>query len=185
MKFVKWTIGVVAGLVILVGVAFVVLPNFVPMDRIVAEGAKQVEAATGRKLTVGGDPELSIWPEVAIRVSDVAFANAAGTADAQMATVEAVRIRVPIMPLLSGAVEIQEFVLVKPDIRLEVDANGRPNWSFAPAGATEAKPAADASAGDGGLPEQLKTLKLGDVRIEDGRIAYRDARTGAADGAQS
>ena len=181
MKLVKWTIGIFAGLVILVGVAFVVLPNFVPMERIVAEGAKQVEAATGRKLTVGGDPELSIWPEVAIRMNNVAFANAPGAADAQMATIEAVRVRVPIMPLLSGSVEIQEFVLVKPDIRLEVDENGQPNWSFAPTGAADAKPAADASAGGSGLPNELKTLKLGDVRIEDGRIAYRDARSGAAE----
>lgn len=180
MKLVKWTLGIIAGLFIVVGIAIVVLPNFVPMERIVAEGAKQVEAATGRKLTVGGDPELSIWPEVAIRVSDVAFANAPGATDPQMATIEAVRVRVPIMPLLSGAVEIEEFVLVKPNIRLEVDKNGKPNWSFAPAGAPAAKPAegADTNAG-GGLPEQLKTLKLGDVRIEDGRIAYRDASSGA------
>lgn len=177
MKLVKWILGIVVVLVVLAGAAVVALPYFVPMERIVAEGAAQVEEATGRKLVVGGEPELSIWPEVAIRLNDVAFANAAGAADPNMATVEAVRVAVPVMPLLSGQVEVKEFVLVKPDIRLSIDANGAPNWAFG-----DAKPAAGQTGGDaaggGGLPDQLKDFKLGDVRIEDGRVSYADAAAG-------
>lgn len=183
MKLVKWIVGLVVLLVVLAGAAVFALPHIVPMERIVAEGAAEVESATGRKLVVGGKPELSIWPEVAIRLNDVKFANAPGAADANMATVEAVRVAVPVMPLLSGQVEVKEFVLVKPDIRLSVDKNGKPNWEFAGEKAKDDdKPAAQSDAASGGgLPEQLKDFKLGDVRIEGGRIAYSDAKSGASE----
>ncbi len=177
MKLVKWLLIVVVALVVLVGAAIAVLPSIVPMERIVAEGAAEVEAATGRKLTVGGEPSLSLWPEVAIRLNQVAFANAEGAPDANMATVEAVRVAVPVLPLLSGEVEVKEFVLVKPDIRLYVDPQGKPNWQFGDADPASAGGGASGSSG-GGAPEELSDIRLGDVRIEDGRISYVDAKGG-------
>lgn len=183
MKALKWILGIVVVLVVLAGAAIVALPYFVPMERIVAEGAAKVEEATGRKLTVGGEPELSVWPEVAIRLNDVAFANAPGAADANMATIEAVRVTVPVMPLLSGEVQVKEFVLVKPDIRLSVDENGKPNWDFGGKAAEDGKEKdAAAAAGDKpGLPDALTDFKLGDVRIEDGRVSYADAKAGTTE----
>jgi len=173
MKALKWLLGGVAVVVVLIVAAIVILPMVVPMERIVAEASTRVEAATGRKLSIGGSPELSIWPEVAIRLEQVAFSNAPGAPDDQMATAEAVRIAVPVMPLLSGAVEVKEFVLVKPDIRLFVDAKGKANWDF---GKGEA---GSSGGGSGGLPDEVKELKLGDVRIEDGRVSFVDAQAGA------
>ncbi len=182
MKLVKWLLGGVAVIVVLIVAAVVILPQVVPMERVVAEATAKVEAKTGRKLVVGGKPELSLWPEVAIRLNDVAFANAPGAPDANMATAEAVRIAVPILPLISGAVEVKEFVLVKPDIRLYVDAKGKPNWDF---GGGKAKPAETVKDKDddhkAGLPDGMSDFKLGDVRIESGRISYTDARTGATE----
>lgn len=182
MKLVKWLLGGVVALVLLAVAAIVIIPMVVPMEDLVAEGAAKVEEATGRKLTVGGEPELSLWPEVAIRLEKVAFANAAGAADANMATADAVRIAVPVMPLLSGAVEVKEFVLVKPDIRLSVDKNGKPNWDFGKGGKDAKADDKDAGGGQGGgLPDGLQDFKLGDVRIEDGRVSYTDAKSGATE----
>ncbi|MEQ9121927.1 MAG: AsmA family protein, partial [Alphaproteobacteria bacterium] len=190
MKFLKWVVGVVVVVAVLAVAAILILPQVVPMDRVVAEAEAQVQAATGRKLVVGGEPELSLWPEVAIRVGDVAFANAEGAPDPNMATAEAVRIAVPVLPLLSGEIEVKEFVLVKPDIRLYVDKNGKPNWAFdagqaAGGGQASGGQASGGDAAGGGLPSELKGLKLGDVRIEDGRVSYTDARTGATETAEN
>lgn len=182
MKLLKWAAIVVVALVVIIAGAVVALPYIVPMERLVAEGTAQVEAATGRKLTVGGKPTLSVWPEVAISLESVTFANAPGAADANMLTVDAVRIAAPVLPLLSGEIEVKEFVLVKPDIRLAVDASGKPNWSFGEkAGATPAPGADKPAAGKAALPEELKDLKLGDVRIENGRISYADAKAGTTE----
>lgn len=178
-KFIKWlAIGAFALIVLIIG-AGVALPYLVPLDDIVAEGTAQVEKATGRKLVVSGKPDLSIWPEVSIKLGKTTFANAKGAPDANMASVEEVRIAVPVMPLISGSVEIKEFVLVKPDIRLYVDKSGKPNWDFG-----GAKAEGGASSGGGGkaaLPEELKNLTLGDVRIEGGRVSYTDAKAGTTE----
>jgi AsmA protein len=142
-KFLKWlAIGAFALIVLIIGVG-VALPYIVPLDDIVAEGTAQVEKATGQKLVVAGKPDLSIWPEVSIKLGKTTFANADGAPDANMASVEEVRIAVPVMRLISGSVEIKEFVLVQPDIRLYVDKSGKPNWDFGGA-------KADGGGSDGG-----------------------------------
>ena len=178
-KFIKWlAIGAFALIVLIIG-AGVVLPYLVPLDDIVAEGTAQVEKATGRKLVVSGKPDLSIWPEVSIKLGKTTFANAKGAPDANMALVEEVRIAVPVMPLISGSVEIKEFVLVKPDIRLYVDKSGKPNWDFG--GAKAEGGAATSGGGKAALPEELKNLSLGDVRIEGGRVSFTDAKAGTSE----
>ena len=178
-KFIKWlAIGAFALIVLIIG-AGVALPYLVPLDDIVAEGTAQVEKATGRKLVVSGKPDLSIWPEVSIKLGKTTFANAKGAPDANMALVEEVRIAVPVMPLISGSVEIKEFVLVKPDIRLYVDKSGKPNWDFG--GAKAEGGAATSGGGKAALPEELKNLSLGDVRIEGGRVSFTDAKAGTSE----
>ncbi len=47
-----------------------------------------------------------------------------------MATAARVEARVELLPLLSRRVEIARVTLVRPDILLETDANGRGNWQF-------------------------------------------------------
>ena len=179
MKLVKWLAGLVVGLVVLVGVAIVALPHLIPMESIVAEGAAKVEEATGRKLVVSGKPELSIWPEAAIRVEGVKFANAPGAPGGDMIEAQAARIAVPVLPLISGAVEVKEFILVEPTVRLYVDKNGVANWTFGKAGDKAGGGSGGASTGGGpAIPEELKSFKLGDVRIQKGTVVYEDARAG-------
>ena len=78
---------------------------------------------------------------------------------------------------------VDQFILVEPVINLEVAQNGRPNWQFAPAGAQPAPATPTASqpsaASDGGSP--LSQLRLGDVRIENGKLTYRDAKAGTTE----
>ena len=63
----------------------------------------------------------------------VSFANPPGFSRPQMATLEQLDLKLALIPLLSHRVEIDRLVLVKPDIMLETDAQGRPNWQFTPA----------------------------------------------------
>ncbi len=165
---------VAAVLVILVGVALAV-PFFVPAGVYTAKISEAVKSATGRSLTLGGDVGFSLFPSVGVTAENVAFANAPGAADADMATLKSLEVRLKVMPLLSGNVEVESFVLVEPVIRLEIDRQGRPNWTF-----DQGKAAAPAEPGKpaepGGPP--IGGLTLDDVRIENGRILYADARSG-------
>ena len=161
-------------LVLLVG-AVVAAPFLVPSETIKSQLTAQVEAATGRKLTVDGDLDLSVLPSLAVDMGDVHFANAPGSEIADMVTLKELKIELKVLPLLSGAVEVARFVLVEPAIHLEVDADGNPNWELGVASVEEPASSSEGDAGEeisGSLP--ITELKLGDIRIENGSLVYFD-----------
>ena len=169
----KLIIGVAVVLALLVA-AVVAAPFLIPVDTLRDQAVAQVRNATGRELTVGGDVRLSLFPRLEIEVGDVAFANAPGAGEAEMASLSQLQVQLELLPLLSGEVAVDSFVLVDPVIRLEMDAEGRPNWRFGEGGPATA-PAGD-GAGPGGLP--VSDIRLGDIRLVNGTIVYTDARSG-------
>lgn len=158
-------------LVALLVVAAVALPFLVPVSAVRERIVAGVKEATGRDLKIG-EMSISVLPSLAVEAKDVTFANAPGSAEPHMASLKALKAGLRLLPLLSGEVAIDRFVLVEPTIRLEVDKQGRANWDFAP---KDGKPAAQGGADGGGLQQ----LRLGEVRIENGTVTYSDARSGA------
>lgn len=168
-------------LVLLVG-AIVAAPFLVPTETIKSQLTAQVESATGRKLTVDGDLDLSVLPSLAVDMGDVHFANAPGSEVADMVALKELKIELKVLPLLSGAVEVAQFVLVEPKIHLEVDADGKPNWELGSAPAEETASSGDGDAGDDGTSDgslPITELKLGDIRIENGSLVYIDRPAGS------
>ena len=162
----------IAALVVLVIVAALVVPFFVPTDTYKNQIAQQVKSATGRDLAIKGALGFSLLPNIELKVNDVAFANAPGAATKDMATFKSLLVQLKLMPLLSGNVEVDSFVLVEPIINLEVDKSGKPNWEFQPAAAAKpaeiGKPSTAPSgpAAPAGDPmATLAKLKLGDIRL--------------------
>jgi len=169
-------------LVLLVG-ALVAVPFLVPTETIKSQLTAQVEAATGRKLTVDGELDLSVLPNVAVDMDDVHFANAPGSEVADMVTLKELKVELKVLPLLSGAVEVAQFVLVEPTIHLEVDAEGNPNWEFGgdqPDGSTTTAGGDETATGEdeAGSRLPITELKLGDIRIENGSLVYVDRPAG-------
>lgn len=174
----------VGAIVILVIAALLIAPAVIPVDTYKTELLAQVEKATGRKARIDGDFNISLFPTARFTAGKVSLANAPGGKAATMVSLDKLNVQIALLPLLSGTVVVDSFVLEKPVINLEVDAQGRPNWVFEPAGQPKAtasgaanKDAAkDAGGGDGGAG--ISGLKLGDVRLVSGRVAYSDAKTG-------
>jgi AsmA protein len=183
----KWLIAI-AGLVVLVVAALIVVPFLIPTEAYKGQIVERVKSATGRDLALNGPISLSILPTFGLTVSDVAFGNAPGASAKNMATFGKLQLQVQPIALLSGRLVIDSFVLVDPVIALEVDKQGRPNWQFAtataapgaaPAGTpAPAKPAPAAGAPPANGGSQLDEVHLGDVRLVNGTITYQDARTG-------
>lgn len=148
--------------------AAVALPFLVPVGAIVAEVERQVEAATGRALTIKGRVDLSYFPSIAVTADQVHFAGIRQGED--LLAVQQLAVRLRLMPLLRGKAEVEKFVLTAPVIDLTVDKQGKPNWDVSVA-ATPA-PADHAS------PGFMSDLSLAEVEIVDGRLRYTDARTG-------
>jgi AsmA protein len=146
--------------------------------------AAVVKDATGRELALNGPIGLKLGLSPTLRVEDVAFANAPWGSRPQMATLQALEVEVAVLPLISGRVQVNRIVLVRPDILLETDAQGRGNWEMAAApapapGAPPASPGAGQPPSPGAPPQQGagREIAIKAVSITDGTVAFRDGRT--------
>lgn len=145
----------------------------------IAAAAKE---ATGRELALNGPIRLKLGLSPALRVEDVAFANAPWGSRPQMATLEALEVEVAVLPLISGRVQINRVVLIRPDILLETDAEGRGNWEIAapapaPPPSPQAPPQGQAPAPATPQAGGGRDIGVGAVSITDGTVAFRDGRT--------
>jgi AsmA protein len=178
----KLLIGLVALVVVIVAIALVV-PFFVPVDTYRDELITRVKAATGRDLKIAGPIKFSLLPVLGLEASQVSFSNAPGASAPEMAQLGKLSIALKLFPLLSGELAIDHFVLTDPVILLEIDKQGRGNWVFGTAQpaapSTAARPAAAPPAqGAGGARMPMSELRLGDIRVVNGKLTYVDQRTG-------
>ncbi|HEX5005513.1 MAG TPA: AsmA family protein, partial [Hyphomonadaceae bacterium] len=162
-------IAIIAGAVLLVlAAAVVILPMLIPSDvyrqRIEAEATK----ALGREVKVG-KVGVSIFPRIEARAGASTIANPEGFGDQPFASMKELRAAVALWPLLFQKVEIDEFVLVEPNIAMVQLADGRNNWTFKVPGGEPAQP---------GQPTKPISASLGDVRILGGHVSYDDRKAG-------
>lgn len=194
---------VIAALVVVValGVA-VVLMRFDP-NAYKPQIEAAVQRATGRTLTLNGRIALQLSLRPTLRVDDAAFANPPGFSRPQMATLHALDVQVALLPLLHGELLIDRLILRQPDILLEIGRDGRPNWQMSqaapPGGATTGGPSPHGTAPAGNAPTvtspngatsgggatgqdgwSIRSVSVAAVTIEDGRLGWRDDRTGAS-----
>lgn len=180
MKRIAILLGVLVGLVVLV---ILVLPSLVPIDRVKTLAAEQIEAATGRKLTLAGPVSLHVFPDLALRAEDVSLSNAPGGRAEHLAAIKRLDVALQLLPLLSGSVAIDRVSLIDPRINLEIDAKGNPNWRFTPNKApgesaspkpADTKPAEAPPGASGGAP----AVAIAALHIENGVVSYVDLRPG-------
>jgi uncharacterized protein involved in outer membrane biogenesis len=170
-------VGLVVAVVVIGGVVLFNLDFNVFKEQIAAEAKK----ATGRELTIKGDLKLNLFTlSPGLAVEDVRFANARWGSRKDMARIKRFEVKVAVMPLLSGTLDVKRVVLSGADVLVERDKRGRGNYEFKPATPvkpkTKAKKKATKTADDGaaGLP----ALSLREVTVEDAMVTYRDARSG-------
>lgn len=171
-------IAILAGLVLIVIAAIIIVPMLIPMETYKNQVVNVVKEQTGRDLRIDGDIGLSFFPSIAVSIEDVGFSNAPWAKEKEMAAMQEMRASLKLMPLFSGNVEIDSFVLVDPVIHLEVRRDGTPNWQFETAQAAPAEPSTEAESGAGG-GSGLGDLSLGEVSIQNGTATYTNAQTGA------
>ena len=156
-----------------VGVLVLVLliaPSFFDLNKYKPQLAAEVKKATGRSLVVDGSVSLSLLPTPSVTASGVKFFNMPGSKNPNMVEIKSVSVKPSLLALLSGNIEVSEVTLVEPKIVLEVNAQGKPNWEFAPS-VEEAKPAAP-------KPSSPKPLSLGRMNIENGTLIFSDSKAG-------
>jgi uncharacterized protein involved in outer membrane biogenesis len=132
--------------------------------------AAEVKKATGRELRLEGPISLSVLPTPAVTANNVVFFNVAGAKNPHMVEIKSVTVKPSVLSLLLGSVEPSSVTLVEPKIVLEINAEGKPNWEFAPSVA-EARPASP-------KPASAKPISLGRLNIENGTLIFSDSKAG-------
>ena len=187
-RTIKLTLAIVGVLLFLVILAIIILPHIVDFNKHKPEIETGIYNATGYEVTLEGDIELSFLPWLGIDVGRASVANPPDFEDENMASVEALQIRLKIWPLLLGQVQMDRVVLKGLNLDLVKDAQGRPNWiapkkdgspddarlapSLAYAGENEP---AEQGQGDFFIP----ALDIAGLEITDSNISYRDLGTDA------
>jgi hypothetical protein len=161
------------GLIVILVAAVLIGPSFVDWNSQKGRIAAEVERLTGRKLTIDGDLSLVILPAPAFSAAQVRFANIEGGSAPTMIELESLDVRVSLIPLIQGRVEVERIDLVKPTILVEVLPDGRANWEIA--GPDQAAPATRPGRPGDRSSDFLEQVRLHSVRISDGTLIYRDA----------
>ena len=144
-----------------------------------AEEVKQLVIAeatqiTGRELSIAGDVEISYFPRVVVRGTDIALANASWASQTSMLTAKGFEIELSLARLLTGRIRVTRLSLFKPELDLETDAAGRRNWQFS-AGTTKPLQIEDPS-----LPTAPAVPSVVQWTVRDGRITLREGASGRA-----
>src|SRR6478672_10152309 len=111
----KWGLGIVGAILVLLVLLVVLLPRLVDVNRYAPFLAAQIETFTGRKATFG-PIALRVLPAPAVRVSPVTLAEGTRYPGRDFVRVEAIDIRLRLMPLFRGRVEFGSIVIERPTV---------------------------------------------------------------------
>jgi AsmA protein len=173
----KFLIGILI-IILLLAAAALAAPFVIPTDIYKARLIAAVKDSTGRALKIDGPISFSLLPQITLSAQNVSFANAPGGIANDMVQLKSMALKLKLLPLLTGTVEIDSLVLVDPAIALEIDKHGRPNWDFSQTESPPGAPApADETGSKGGGLSALSSLRLGEIQLQNGEVSYADQRS--------
>ena len=183
MKAVKWIIGIVVGIIVLVIALLLIVPHFIDVQKYKPEIERQAEQVTGRPFSIGGDLRLSLFPWAVIGLSDLHLGNPPGYKDKDLLYVKTFDVEVKLLPLISREVQVKRFVVDGLRVSLEKNKQGRGNWEGIGKTLDKAPPAPPKETTrkreektEGAFP--LKALEVGEFAVKNASFLYLDQGTG-------
>jgi len=173
-KLIKWLLGLVALVVVLIVAAVIVLPMFVDPNDYKEEIVKVVKDQTGRDLQIEQDLKLSVFPWVGVETGGVSLSNAQGFGDKPFAQINELGLRVKLLPLLGKRIEVDTLVLNGLNLNLARDKSGVSNWDDL-AGKEEVKAQEPTQEKQASGPV---AFKVEGVQLEDANITWVDEQAG-------
>jgi hypothetical protein len=125
-KVLKWVGIVLGGLIVLLIIAAIALPYFLPLDKIKDMAAQKASEAIHRNVKIG---KVSFNVFTGIELKDLSISNRPGFKVAPFVTAGRIELKYDLWKLLSGTVAIDKVVLVNPEILVEMRADGTSNYS--------------------------------------------------------
>lgn len=177
---IKWLFIIGGSFLVIIIAAVLIVPHFIDVQKYKPMIEQKVSQATGRPFTLGGKIDLSVFPWVGVKLTDIHLGNPAGFGKKDMVDVKNFEVRLKVMPLLSKKIEVKTFVLDSPEIYLEKLKNGHVNWQMMTKeqGETKVKKQEnkkEKSSSVSKLP--IKALLVNNFSITNGELTYVDQKT--------
>lgn len=178
-KIFKWILILGGVLVVVIIAAMLLIPVFFDVEKYKPQIENLVTEQTGRSFSMGDDINVSVFPWVGVKLSDLRLGNPEGFSQNEMISIQSFEVRLKVMPLFSKRIEVKTFVVEKPDIFIERNKKGKANWEGIGKKEKTAGPPEDQKQE---VPEDKKLpiegLLVGNFSIISGRLSYMDQTTG-------
>jgi AsmA protein len=132
-------------------------------DTVRSEVLAGIRSATGLDPIMRGKATVSLFPNGSVSFADVAL----GDVNRPALTAERLTARLRFFPLLIGRVEVADVSLERPTIAVDIDADGKSNWSTLIDALARSK-----------KPNEARTVAaFSEMRIDNGTIILRNQAT--------
>ncbi|MGQ0663392.1 MAG: AsmA family protein [Pseudomonadota bacterium] len=138
--------------------AVLVVPSFIDWNGWKPEISRLVREATGYELAIEGRVDGGLLPSPHLRAAGLRIAGPPGASAPDLLGVKELEIALAWTPLLAGRLEVARLRLREPDLRLEDAGDER-----------RARPPPG---------ESMGSLRLDDIAVENGRVQWRNPRSG-------
>lgn len=175
-KLIKWLVGIVAAVLLLIVAAVIVLPLVIDPNDYKDEIVQAVREQTGRELVIAEPMDLSVFPWLGISAGKVSLSNAPGFGKEPFASLGALQLKVKLLPLLTGHVQVDTIVLRDLSLNLARDAKGKTNWADL-GGKPKAEAEAAKPAEAGGAPAMAVDIQ--GVEVVNAKVVWDDRQAGS------
>ena len=142
-----------------------VAPSFINWNRHKSTLMAQISPYFQRKISVAGNISFQILPQPELLLENVTVANADGSMKNPLMTLKSIEAQVSLAPLLQGKIVVDTVDLVQPVFNLDVNDEGKTNFSGLLAPSDNLGAAAQA-------------MQFNQVTITDGTLHYANFLTG-------
>lgn len=173
-KLIKWILGTVITLAVLLVMAVLILPQVIDPNDYRPQITELVKEQTGRDLTLDGDLSISVFPWLGIRTQGLQFSQPAQIGGT-MISVDKAQLRVKVAPLFSQRVEIDTVVLQAPMVTIVTLKNGVDSFT----GLTDDDESEQADAADDTSSASALALVIQGLALTDGELIWDDRQSGS------
>jgi len=159
--------------------SYVLLKNFNP-NNYKQKIEQIVSKEINREVKIGGNIQIVPSLVPTISVSKVSVKNTDWASATQIFSVEKIKIKFALIPLLKKNIVIDEVRVEQPVINLEVSKSGQQNWDFsnlAPEKIQDTTKKIEKEINKNTTAVTLGGLFLGDAKIVDGSVVYQDDKS--------
>ena len=168
--------------VLIIGIA-VALPFILDPNDFKPEISDVVKKQTGRTLQIKGDIGWSFFPWLGIELGEMALGNAKGFGKQPFARLQSADVRVKLLPLFKGNIEIGKVTLHGMQLSLQRKASGVSNWddlqkkTVQPPSTPAPSPQQPAPAAASSPAVALAALAIEGIEIKDAAVIWDDQQT--------